>query len=169
MTAESRAGRRGGNVRKLTWGMRACGVVLMWATAAVALLAQTTAVAPNMTFTTLFTFDETDGYNPDGTLVQGTDGKFYGTTFYGGATDSCSYGYGCGTVFSITTGGTLATIYNFCSQTNCADGEFPGGGWSKARMGTSTDQREMVDPAMPAHLALYMAVARSSKSLQAAP
>jgi uncharacterized repeat protein (TIGR03803 family) len=109
------------------WGMKACGIFLLWATAAIAVPAQTTTVAPTVTFTTLHSFDNTDGANSEAGLIQATDGKFYGTTIYGGASDSCSYGYGCGTFFSITTGGAFATVYSFCSQTNCTDGEFPGG------------------------------------------
>jgi hypothetical protein len=38
-------------------------------------------------------------------------------------------------------GQTLTTIYSFCSQTDCAEGELPVGGWSKPPMGTSTEQR----------------------------
>jgi uncharacterized repeat protein (TIGR03803 family) len=37
-------------------------------------------------------------------------------------------GYGCGTVFKITTSGTLTTIYTFCPQTNCPDGSNPSAG-----------------------------------------
>jgi len=71
--------------------------------------------------TILHSFDGTDGSHPQGTLVRGTDGNFYGTTVYGGANN-------LGTVFKITPGGTLTTLYSFCSLTNCADGEEPYGG-----------------------------------------
>ena len=62
----------------------------------------------------------TDGYQPQAGLVQGTNGDFYGTTSAGGA-------HGGGTVFKITPGGTLATLYNFCSVggTECEDGMEP--------------------------------------------
>jgi uncharacterized repeat protein (TIGR03803 family) len=30
-----------------------------------------------------------------------------------------------GTVFKITPSGTLTTLYSFCSETNCADGQYP--------------------------------------------
>lgn len=33
----------------------------------------------------------------------------------------------CGTVFEITPGGDLTTVYNFCSQTNCEDGSSAAG------------------------------------------
>jgi uncharacterized repeat protein (TIGR03803 family) len=51
-------------------------------------------------------------------LIQATDGNFYGTTSAGGSV-------GGGTIFKITSTGTLTTIYNFCTQTACADGEGP--------------------------------------------
>jgi uncharacterized repeat protein (TIGR03803 family) len=41
-------------------------------------------------------------------LVQGKDGNFYGTTEYDGPS-------GGGTVFTLTPGGTLATIYRFAN------------------------------------------------------
>jgi uncharacterized repeat protein (TIGR03803 family) len=79
------------------------------------------------TFTTLHSFGQTDGAYPTATLVQGTDGNLYGTTQGGGANLSCIIGgiLGCGTVFKITPSGTLTTIYNFCSQSNCTDGASP--------------------------------------------
>lgn len=69
-------------------------------------------------FTTLHSFNGADGWNPLAGLIQGFDGNFYGTTLEGGA-------YGGGTVFRITSEGKLTTLYNFCAQTNCTDGEFP--------------------------------------------
>jgi uncharacterized repeat protein (TIGR03803 family) len=93
---------------------KACGVFLLWATAAVALPAQT--------FKTLANFDGTDGENPyNVSLVQGLDGNFYGTTFAGGENEF--QGNDGGTVFKITPDGMLTTVYSFCAQANCADGE----------------------------------------------
>ncbi len=64
-----------------------------------------------------------DGAGPAGGLIQGTDGNFYGTTAIGGQS---SIG---GTVFQLipseTLPYTLNTLYSFCSQTNCTDGENP--------------------------------------------
>ena len=100
---------------KSGWVTKACGIFLLWAMAAVALPAQTLA--------TLFSFDYTDGFEPAAPLVQGTDGNFYGTASFGGTSNAC--GYGCGTVFKISPGGTLTTIYNFCSLSNCTDGYKP--------------------------------------------
>jgi uncharacterized repeat protein (TIGR03803 family) len=59
------------------------------------------------TLTTLYSFCSqagcSDGRSPFAGLVQATDGNFYGTTVYGG-NPSCDPGYGCGTVFSLSTG-----------------------------------------------------------------
>ncbi len=79
-------------------------------------------ITPGGTLTTLHSFcqmsDCTDGEEPYGGLVQGTDGNFYGTTTFGGAA-------GDGMVFKITPAGTLTTLYNFCSLAGCADGANP--------------------------------------------
>ena len=50
----------------------------------------------------------TDGSEPFAKLVQGSDGNFYGTTYYGG-TNSCN----CGTVFRISPSGTYTNLYSF--------------------------------------------------------
>jgi uncharacterized repeat protein (TIGR03803 family) len=111
---------------KLNWVTKACGVFLFWATAALALPAQT--------FTTLADFDGTDGLEPGYvSLVQALDGNFYGTTLYGGAHVTGGYG---GTVFKVTPTGTLTTIYSFCALTNCADGNGPEAGLTLGRDGT---------------------------------
>jgi len=75
-----------------------------------------------------------DGYLPLGELVEGLDGNFYGTT-YGGGANSNFCGGGCGTVYRITSGGTLVTIYNFCEQAKCADGYLPAAGLALATDG----------------------------------
>jgi uncharacterized repeat protein (TIGR03803 family) len=65
----------------------------------------------------------TDGASPAATLVQATNGDFYGTTAFGG--NDVRSG---GTVFKITPSGTLTTLYTFCSQIvggQCTDGETP--------------------------------------------
>jgi len=101
---------------------RAFGVLLLCAAAAIASPAKTT-------LTTLVSFDGTNGANPEFmSLVQGTDGNFYGTTRGGGAN-------GVGTVFKITPTGTLTTLYSFCSQASCADGEEPYAGLVQATNG----------------------------------
>jgi uncharacterized repeat protein (TIGR03803 family) len=68
--------------------------------------------------TNLHNFDDTDGADPQATLIQGADGNLYGTTYAGGT--GC-----CGTVFRIDAHGTLTNFYNFCSQSGCSDGSHP--------------------------------------------
>jgi uncharacterized repeat protein (TIGR03803 family) len=63
-------------------------------------------MTPSGTLTTLHSFDGTDGSFPAASLVQATDGHFYGTTYYGGAN-------GDGTVFKITPSGALTTLHSF--------------------------------------------------------
>jgi uncharacterized repeat protein (TIGR03803 family) len=156
-----------------TWVTKACGVFLLWAAAAVALPAQT--------FTSLLSFDETDGCGPHAGLVQGTNGDFFGTTSGCGGTNGDGDGTvfkittsgalttlqtfdyvdgsaptatlaqdtngtfygttalggpgGYGTVFKITPSGTLTTLYDFCSQANCIDGALPNAGLIQATNG----------------------------------
>jgi uncharacterized repeat protein (TIGR03803 family) len=92
---------------KLNWRKRACAVLVLCVATAIALPAQT--------FTTLVSFDGTDGNNAFAGLVQATNGDLYGTTYYGGAN-------GDGTIFKMTTSGTLTTLYSFCSESGCTDG-----------------------------------------------
>jgi uncharacterized repeat protein (TIGR03803 family) len=73
----------------------------------------------------------TDGSTPTAGLVQASDGKFYGTTSQGGlANGDC--GFTCGTIFNLTSAGKLTTLYKFCSQPNCTDGEDPRAGLIQA-------------------------------------
>jgi uncharacterized repeat protein (TIGR03803 family) len=73
--------------------------------------------------TTLHTFDNTDGAQIWAGLAQGTDGNFYGTTYSGGAYNSC-FGT-CGTIFEMNSSGQLNTVYSFCAQADCPDGDNP--------------------------------------------
>lgn len=81
-------------------------------------------ITPAGTLTTLYSFcllpSCPDGKWPNAGLHQATDGNFYGTTEAGGA-------YGGGTAFKINPAGTLTTLYSFCSQINCTDGQGPNG------------------------------------------
>lgn len=85
---------------------------------AILLLCAATPIAlPAQTFTTLVNFDfSTNGGNPSGVLIQGTDGNFYGTTNQGGVN-------GFGTIFKMTPAGMLTTLHNF----NNTDGASPNG------------------------------------------
>jgi uncharacterized repeat protein (TIGR03803 family) len=59
--------------------------------------------------TTRYSFSGPDGSEPEGRLVQGIDGRMYGTTSAGGA-------FGYGTIFAIDATGTLTTLYNFAGS-----------------------------------------------------
>src|ERR1039457_747285 len=112
---------------KLNWGTRACAVLVLCATTAIALPAQT--------LTTLYSFWSQSGC-PDGAwpyagLVQATNGGLYGTTYNGGTNSA-------GTIFKIAPGGTLTTVYSFCSQgvyPYCTDGANPYAGLVQAANG----------------------------------
>jgi uncharacterized repeat protein (TIGR03803 family) len=73
--------------------------------------------AQAQTVTYLAKFGGNNGSEPFGSVVQATDGNFYGTTALGGN--------GNGNVFRMTPGGKITSLYNFCSQTNCTDGSLP--------------------------------------------
>jgi uncharacterized repeat protein (TIGR03803 family) len=68
---------------------------------------------PAQTLQTLVSFNGTNGANPYAALTLDTDGNFYGTTVYGGGSNAA------GTVFQVTTNGTLTTLISF-SVTNGA-------------------------------------------------
>ena len=74
-------------------------------------------ISTNGTVTDLYSFTGgNDGANPDAGLVRGTDVKFYGTTQNGGTN-------GQGTVFSVTTNGTLKSLYSFTGGNDGANPE----------------------------------------------
>jgi uncharacterized repeat protein (TIGR03803 family) len=70
-------------------------------------------------FTTLHSFagPPSEGSSPESSLTLGGDGNFYGTTYYGGSSEY-------GTVFQITTNGTLTTLVSFTG----ANGSNPSAG-----------------------------------------
>ncbi len=84
------------------------------------------------TLTLLHTFSGADGEFPYAGLIEGTDGDLYGTTLYGGAHGGIDSG---GTLFKITPGGKLTTLYSFCFQSQCTDGEYPYGALMQATNG----------------------------------
>jgi uncharacterized repeat protein (TIGR03803 family) len=79
----------------------------------------------------------TDGSFPFTGLTLANDGNFYGVTAEGGNNGvNCGLtGYGCGTVFRITPGGSLTTLHTFCTQSSCMDGAIPQGQMIQAKDG----------------------------------
>jgi uncharacterized repeat protein (TIGR03803 family) len=61
----------------------------------------------------LVSFNGTNGANPEAALTQDSDGNFYGTTECGGRFGYSGGGIGYGTVFQVTTNGTLTTLVSF--------------------------------------------------------
>jgi uncharacterized repeat protein (TIGR03803 family) len=99
--------------------MRRISILMLERSFVVLLICAATAIAPRaQVVTTVFSFDGANGYNPAAMLVQGIDGNFYGTTENGGADNY-------GTVFEITTAGTLTTLHNFVGFPN--EGSSPHG------------------------------------------
>lgn len=89
-------------------------------------------VTPSGKFTVIYNFCSlancAEGGLPEPALALGPDGNFYGSTYTGGANNvyPCEFGVaGCGTIFKVTPSGHLTTLYNFCSELNCADGLYP--------------------------------------------
>ena len=75
-------------------------------------------ITTNGLFTSLFSFNVTNGANPAAKLALGPDGNFYGTTENGGTNDIDTGGDG--TIFSITTAGTFTSLVSF-ANTNGAN------------------------------------------------
>jgi len=63
-------------------------------------------IAADGTFSTLFEFNKTNGFNPYAGLCYGMNGQLYGTTVEGGI-------HNYGSVFQISTNGVLNTLFSF--------------------------------------------------------
>ena len=98
-------------MKKSLWNRTFCLVFAVSIAAAMPSHAQT--------FTRLVKLNGTNGEGPTyGSLIQGIDGNFYGTTNLGGANNG-------GEVFKITSNGKVTGIYNFCPGVGCLDGSLP--------------------------------------------
>jgi uncharacterized repeat protein (TIGR03803 family) len=111
-TCVPRPSRKGSRIEKFGLLKQVCMIFVVCGATAVGSLAQTVS--------TLFSFDGTDGFGPNG-LIQATDGNFYGTTSGGGTSSNANCYRGCGTVFKITPEGVLTTLHSF----NFDDGALP--------------------------------------------
>jgi uncharacterized repeat protein (TIGR03803 family) len=76
-------------------------------------------ITPGRAFSILYSFcaqpNCVDGANPDGGVLQASDGNFYGTTSVAGASTCTVFPPipGCGTVFKVTPSGGLTTLHAF--------------------------------------------------------
>jgi uncharacterized repeat protein (TIGR03803 family) len=97
-------------------------------------------ISPSGTFTNLYSLSGTNGAYPLSAVVLGSDGNLYGTTYAGGTCTSCAsvlFGLqapGCGSVFRISPGGSLTTVYSF---TGGSDGANPYAGLVQGSDGNS--------------------------------
>ncbi len=84
-----------------------------------------TVAASAQTYTDLYTYPigsgAYSGIVAPQVMSQGRDGNLYSTIQNDGTKN-------VGTVYSMTTAGTLSTVYSFCSLTSCTDGGYPYGG-----------------------------------------
>src|SRR5215472_18596093 len=88
-------------------------LVLALASAAITFILAVYAQAQTLTY--IGEFNGTNGKYPYGSLVQGTDGNFYGLA-------GLSSG---GQMFRVTPAGMISTFYTFCSQSDCPEGNGP--------------------------------------------
>ena len=91
-------------------------------------------ITPQGTFTSIFSFDSTDGNTADSGLIPNGNGTFFGTTYGGGNSNTVFGGTNAtdsvgdnvqnppGTVYRVTTAGTLTTVHGFSGT----DGANPG-------------------------------------------
>ncbi len=90
-------------------------------------------ITPAGKLTTLYSFcalsNCADGAVPVG-VIQATDANFYGVAEGGGQSNNC-----CGTIFQITADGSFTSLYDFCVEANCPDGQVPQGGLLQATNG----------------------------------
>jgi len=90
-------------------------LTLKLALACVAFAFSLAVCAQAQTVTDLANFNGQTGDGPFGSVMQATNGRFYGTTVAGGI-------YRSGNVFEVTSGGDLRVLYSFCAKAECTDG-----------------------------------------------
>jgi uncharacterized repeat protein (TIGR03803 family) len=78
----------------------------------------------------LHSFSGVDGEHPFGGLIMDAAGNLYGTTAMGGKRVALG-----GVAFEISSVGTYSVLYNFCSLSECSDGQLPFGGLAMDRKG----------------------------------
>jgi uncharacterized repeat protein (TIGR03803 family) len=66
-----------------------------------------------------------DGSSPFGGVILGVAGNLYGTTEHGGTSGKCGFA-GCGTIFKLTSSGSLKVLHSFAGPPG--DGAIPLGG-----------------------------------------
>ena len=89
-------------------------------------------ITPGGAYSVPHFFDFKDGWDPqDATLIQGTDGSFYGETAGGGRFNCPSPAIGCGAIFTIGPFGVFGVLHNFKGS----DGDIPYGGLVQASDG----------------------------------
>jgi len=81
------------------------------------------AMTPEGDLTAVHDFCEPNGFSPATGVIQATNGNLYGTTNLGGSVNE----QGFGTVFEITPAGRFYSLYTFCLQSGCPDGNYPVG------------------------------------------
>ena len=119
----------GSGLCRSAFGPSSCGIVFK--------------LTPAGAMTTLYSFQP--GPNAANTLpfpnsvIQASDGNFYGTTERGGK--GCTYG--CGTIFKVTPGGSGTILYTF----DQVHGAAPQDPWSKVRTETSMGSHPTAGPA----------------------
>jgi uncharacterized repeat protein (TIGR03803 family) len=84
-------------------------------------------VTRNGAVSTVYSFNGSSGANPDGPLISGTDGNYYGTASGGGSS-------GLGTIYQVTSSG-VTVLYVFSSADQYAGGSSPTGGLLQATNG----------------------------------
>src|SRR5579862_8311804 len=82
----------------------------------------------NSQLTVLYAFcserDCCDGRFPISGLVISPSGDVFGSTWFGGGNDIDVNGFGGGVMFELS-GSSYRILHRFCSQADCADGEYP--------------------------------------------